>query len=257
MMVSADFRSKAWKSLTDKWPLAVGTGFVASLLGARTMFGGKFNYIIGSEDKDVHIENALDVFLSGKMVMLLLAILGIIAIALFIYSIVILLIGSPITLGYIRFNLNMVNGNSPQFDDLFSEFHRFKEAFLLQLLRVLIVTVGTILFVIPGIIASFALALAPYILYENPGMPVKDALITSYEMMQGNKWRLFCLSFSFVPLALLCGLFTLGIGFLWLIPYMEASYAVFYEELKREKFVMSSGGNYTQEESNDKRFNLY
>lgn len=257
MMVSADFKSKAWKSLTGKWPLAVGTGFLASLLGARTMFGGKFNYSVGSEDKEVQIENALDVFLSTKMVMLMLAILGIIAIALFIYSIVILLIGSPITLGYIRFNLNMVNGNLPQFDDLFSEFHRFKEAFLLQLLRVLIVTVGTILFVIPGIIASFALALAPYILYENPGMPVKDALITSYEMMQGNKWRLFCLSFSFVPLALLCGLFTLGIGFLWLIPYMEASYAVFYEELKREKFVMSSGGNYTQEESNDKGFNLY
>lgn len=257
MMVSVDFRDKAWKSLTGNWPVAVGTGFVASLLGARTMFGGKLNYIIGSEDKEVHIEDILDVFLSGKMVKLLLAILGIIAIALLIYSVVIFLIGSPITLGYVKFNLSMVNGNRPQFDDLFSEFHRFKEAFLLQLLRVLIVTIGTVLFVIPGIIATFGLALAPYILYENPGMPVKDVLITSYEMMKGNKWRLFCLSSSFLLLAVLCVLFTLGIGFLWLTPYIEASYAVFYEELKREKFVMSSGGNYTQEESNDKRYNMY
>ncbi|MBR4082806.1 MAG: DUF975 family protein [Lachnospiraceae bacterium] len=244
MMLSADFRDKAWKSLNDHWGVAVGTGFVAGLLGARTAFYGGFSFSNNSDKKEEELENILDVFLSNKMVMLLLAVVGILITVLLIYSIIIILVGGPITLGYVRFNMGMVNGHQPEFADLFSQFHRYKEAFFLQLLRGLIVTVGAILLVIPGIIANYCLALTPYILYENPGMPVLDVLKASNEMMKGNKWRLFCLHFSFVPLALVCVIFTFGIGLLWLVPYIEASQAVFYEEIKREKFVMSSGSEY-------------
>ena len=49
-------------------------------------------------------------------------------------------------------------------------------------------------------------------------------------MMNGNKWRLFCLHWSFIGWDILC-IFTLGIGNLWLIPYKQAATAAFYREV--------------------------
>ena len=50
-------------------------------------------------------------------------------------------------------------------------------------------------------------------------------------MMKGYKWKLFCMDLSFIGWAFLC-ILSFGIGFLWLQPYIEASHAKFYEELK-------------------------
>ena len=52
----------------------------------------------------------------------------------------------------------------------------------------------------------------------------------SKQMMDGNKWRLFCLRLSFIGWDILCG-FTLGIGYLWLNPYKQAAEAAFYREI--------------------------
>ena len=243
MMTSEEIRNKAWQSLNGKWGLAVGTGFVASLLGARTALSGKVSFG-NSEGTKANAEDILDVFLSGKLILVLLAIVGLMVFVALLYSIFVLVVGGPITLGYAKFNMSLVSGGGPRFEDLFSQFHRFKEAFFLQFLRGIIVTIGTMLLVIPGVYANYCMAMAPYILYESPGMPVGDVLQASNELMKGNKMRLFCLHLSFIGWAFLCAIFTMGIGFFWLRPYIEASNAVFYEEIKREKFVMSSGSNY-------------
>ena len=70
-----------------------------------------------------------------------------------------------------------------------------------------------------------------YILADNPQMSCNDARVTSMEMMKGNKWRLFCLWFSFIGWWLL-SILTLGILFLWTIPYMQVATAAFYDDLK-------------------------
>lgn len=69
-----------------------------------------------------------------------------------------------------------------------------------------------------------------YILAENPEMSAGEAIDRSEELMKGNKWRLFCLQFSFIGWSILCA-FTLGIGTLWLTPYMEAASAAFYRDI--------------------------
>ena len=244
MLRASDFRAKAWMALSGKWGLAIGTGFVASLLGARTALAGKIS-LNNNVNKDMEsLGDSWEYLLSGEFLTEILAIIGIIAAVMLVYSIFVLVVGGPITLGYAKFNMSLVSGGRPQFEDLFSQFHRLKEGLLLQLLRGIIVTIGTLLLVIPGVYANYCMAMAPYILYESPGMPVGDVLSASNELMKGNKMRLFCLHLSFIGWALLCAIFTMGIGFLWLKPYMEAANAVFYEEIKREKFVMSSGSNY-------------
>jgi uncharacterized membrane protein len=50
---------------------------------------------------------------------------------------------------------------------------------------------------------------------------------------------LFLLSLSFIGWALLC-ILTLGIGFLWLIPYINVSVAKFYQDIKGEEETYSS-----------------
>ena len=64
-------------------------------------------------------------------------------------------------------------------------------------------------------------------------MKNNEAIELSMAMMDGHKWDLFCLELSFIGWAFLCVL-SLGIGYLWLIPYMYASYAAFYEDVKNE-----------------------
>ena len=96
---------------------------------------------------------------------------------------------------------------------------------------VLYIAIGwTLLFIIPGLIAAYRYQLTGYILAENPEMGANDAITRSKELMKGNKWRLFCLDFSFIGWDILSA-FTLGIGDLWLTPYRSAAAAAFYREL--------------------------
>ena len=68
------------------------------------------------------------------------------------------------------------------------------------------------------------------ILAEHPELTAGEAIAQSKAMMAGNRWRLFCLQFSFIGWDILCAL-TLGIGNLALRPYRHAAEAAFYREL--------------------------
>jgi uncharacterized membrane protein len=89
--------------------------------------------------------------------------------------------------------------------------------------------------VIPVLVVSTIVQLryaqAYFILIDQPEGGCLSALRASIGMMRGNKWKLFCLYWRFFGWAVLC-LFTCGIGTLWLLPYMMASYARFYEDVR-------------------------
>lgn len=114
-------------------------------------------------------------------------------------------------------------------------FDFFKESRLwVTMLLVFVYTfLWTLLFIIPGIIKGLSYALTPYILNDNPDLENNAVIELSMAMMNGHKWDLFCLQLSFIGWAILCS-FTLGIGYLWLEPYMLTSYAEFYEDVKAE-----------------------
>ena len=52
--------------------------------------------------------------------------------------------------------------------------------------------------------------------------------------MRGEKWKLFVLQLSFIGWIILASITFFGLGFLFLDPYMEATYAEFYEVMKRK-----------------------
>ncbi len=94
-----------------------------------------------------------------------------------------------------------------------------------------------LLFFIPGVVMSFAYAMTPYILHERPELSPWEASTRSREMMRGHKFDLFYLCLSFIGWFILA-IFTFGIGFIWLIPYMQMSIAAFYEDLKAETTIV-------------------
>lgn len=238
MMYARDFRERARMALENNWLVAVLTGLVASLLGAAVTFLNE----TGGSSSDVEQEleeleargiNATEL-LSNPVMQAVLAVAGIMLIATVIWGIVCFIIGGPITLGYAKYNLNLVDGNNPQFSDLFSKFDCFGQGFCVQFLRRLFLLLWTCCFFIPGIVKNYSYSMAAYIAAENPDMSATDCITESRKLMDGNKWRLFCLNLSFIGWSFLC-VFTLGIGFLFLFPYMEASYAAFYREIVNER----------------------
>jgi uncharacterized membrane protein len=80
-------------------------------------------------------------------------------------------------------------------------------------------------------IAQFRYSQTYYLLCDVPNIGPLVAIQRSKQMMIGNKWKLFCLQLRFIGWALLC-IPTLGIGFLWLIPYMTVSISAFYDDVK-------------------------
>jgi uncharacterized membrane protein len=146
-------------------------------------------------------------------------------------AIIVFIITGPLTLGLYSCLVKLVRHEAFNIENLFDGFKNFSTSFVLMIVSQLFVFLWSLLLIIPGIIAYYRYAMAFFILNDNPELSAMDALKASKEMMVGYKWKLFCLQFSFIGWAILC-IFTLGIGYLWLIPYMYTSTANFYENLK-------------------------
>jgi uncharacterized membrane protein len=148
-------------------------------------------------------------------------------------SIVSFVILSPITFGIYAYYLQLIRGQQPKLETIFSGFQKFGTTLLLNLLMTIFVLLWTLLLIIPGIIASFRYAMAWYILHDNPEIRAIDAIRQSKAMMQGYKGQLFLLYLSFIGWFILC-ILSFGIGFLWLLPYIQSSSSAFYENLKAQ-----------------------
>ena len=149
-------------------------------------------------------------------------------------GLVALIIGGPMALGAAAFSLSLARGEDAQFEQLFDGMKDFINAMATYLLMILFVVLWALLLIIPGIIAALSYAMTFYILSENRSLKPKEALDASKQMMDGYKLKLFYLGLRFFLLALLC-ILTLGIGFLWLIPYIHVTMAMFYDDVRDGK----------------------
>ena len=120
---------------------------------------------------------------------------------------------------------------SALFKDFAANWSKYVLSGLLVGLLVGLIAIPTLM--IGAIILGLAYGMVPYVIRDNKEMGVREVLRTSRLMMRGHKWQLFVLELTFIGWALLC-IFTLGIGLLWLQPYMATSYAHFYEDVKAE-----------------------
>lgn len=236
MKLAADFRREAREALRGRWPIAILVGLVAALLGGASFDGPEFKISYSGGALDANLEYAgqtiyswgegitpgLRALLAGGAVYLIL--LAIVVGALY------FILGSVVEVGYARFNLNLTAGEAPSFETLFSYFPHWKTIALAQMLQAVYIFLWSLLLIVPGVVAGYSYAMTGYILAEHPDMAPSEALKASKTMMEGNRWRLFCLQFSFIGWSILCAL-TFGLGNLALRPYREAADAAFYREL--------------------------
>ena len=69
-----------------------------------------------------------------------------------------------------------------------------------------------------------------FILHDFPDRSAKEILATSRHLMQGNKFRLFYLNISFLPLYLFSCI-ALFVPLLWIGVYRYATTCAFYQDL--------------------------
>tara|TARA_Y100000746_G_C15466793_1_gene434318 strand:+ start:1293 stop:1919 length:627 start_codon:yes stop_codon:yes gene_type:complete len=138
----------------------------------------------------------------------------------------------PLAIGMTIFSLNIYRDNNPEIDNLFIPFKtNWVNSILAYFMMGALVVVGFILLIIPGIIASLMFSQIFFIMGENKEMGAYDALVKSMNMMKGYKWKFFKINLRLFGLAILC-IFTLFIGFIWLIPYQNVVFATFYDDIK-------------------------
>ena len=152
-------------------------------------------------------------------------------------GIISLLVGGPFALGAATFSLSISRGKEARLEQIFNGFRYFSTALVTYLLMLLYVVVGLLLLIVPGIVMALRYSMTFYILADNPSLTPRAALAQSQQITEGSKWKLFYLCMRFLGLALLCVL-TLGIGFLWLIPYVNVTMAEFYEDLIHPPFTL-------------------
>ncbi|MEE1244378.1 MAG: DUF975 family protein [Acutalibacteraceae bacterium] len=231
MRSSSDLRFIARRALTGRWGVAIGSSIVASFLGG--IYSANINFNFNYSDNETAGNSVFSWFsnLTGSQMVFLGAAGAFLLNMALVFSIARLFIGSIVGIGYARFNLDLVdNVTEARFATLFSYMRFWKVAIITRIARTLYILLWTLLFIIPGIIASYNYALTDYILAENPELTTKEALELSKKMMYGHRFRLFCLEFSFIGWAFLCVL-SLGIGLIWLLPYTEVAKAAFYRDV--------------------------
>ena len=245
MRLAEDFRRIARNSLTNKWLIAVAVGLVASILGGIGSNGPEFKVNIDGSNIAMNFNMAGQTIYStgtngginSEIGAFILASLPIIITAALFMAVIYFVLGSFVGVGYAKFNLNLVDRNKTSFENLFEYFSNWKTTTITRLLRALYTFLWSLLFIIPGIVAGFSYAMTEYILAENPDLTPDEAIQASKSMMMGNRWRLFCLQFSFIGWDILATL-AFGLGHLWLTPYKQAAYAAFYREVSGTSYII-------------------
>ena len=238
MKIAEDFRRIARNALTNKWLIAVAVGIVASILGAVGSSGTEFKLNIDGSNINMNFNLAgqtiystgTNASLNSEVGAFIVGSLGFMIIAALFMAVVYFVLGSFVSVGYAKFNLNLIDKKNVAFENLFEYFSFWKTTTIARLLRALYIFLWSLLFIIPGIVAGFSYAMSDYILAENSELTADEAISRSKSMMYGNRFRLFCLQFSFIGWDILAAL-TFGIGNLWLTPYKQAAYAAFYREV--------------------------
>ena len=85
-----------------------------------------------------------------------------------------------------------------------------------------------------GLTRLYSYLMVPFILINKPQLSAKEAMSYSRAIMQGYRWKYFCLRLSFIGWHLLNS-FTYGIlGIFYVYPYYDAACAGFYEAVVKE-----------------------
>ena len=228
-MEAYEHRARARAALKGNWVTAVLVYFVAGLvIGGSNSPSFNFNINIEGGQVSTSLPQELEHFLEGTLGI---AVPMILSIGL-VLMVVRIALGGVLELGRATYSMNLIDGVQGEFADLFTGFYRFYDALIMNLLCILAVIGGFLLFMIPGVMLMYAYAMAPYILAENPDISGVEALRLSRLMMKGHKWELFWLELTFIGWSILAAFVPL-IGGAVVETYKGISRTSYYRDLQQ------------------------
>jgi uncharacterized membrane protein len=150
-----------------------------------------------------------------------------------------LLIAGPMAVGVSIFALALSRNQNPNLGQIFGGFYNFGNTLGAYLLMLLFTILWMLLLIVPGIIAALSYSMTFFLLAEDTTLSPMQAIDKSKAMMDGYKAKLFRLFLRFFGWSLLC-ILTLGIGFFWLIPWIQITMAKFYDDIKANQIIAES-----------------
>lgn len=192
--------------------------------------------------KDLMHEKLKDFWL-GYLIVMGISLLGSLAISILtkegsiLYNTLTIVFGfftSTLSVGFYSYILKIIRKEEYKREDVFAYISDIGPIVVLSILMTLIIFLWSLLLIIPGIIAAVGYSLALYVYVDNKDLSPMEILNKSKEMMNGYKWDYVVFELSFLGWIILGGL-TLGILYIWVIPYMTYAQTIYYEELKKLK----------------------
>jgi uncharacterized membrane protein len=148
-------------------------------------------------------------------------------------SIANLLVNAAFALGGAWVFLRIAKGEEVSVGNIFYGFEDLWTAIKAQFFVGLFISLWLLLLIIPGIIKAYSYSMTYFILAENKGMSVLEAITLSRKMMNGHKMDLFLLCLSFIGWFILV-VITFGIAGIWVYPYFYATLTNFYLSVKED-----------------------
>lgn len=145
-----------------------------------------------------------------------------------------ILVSGPFAVGLAIFGLKLARREQAEVGNVFDGFKQFGDAIGASILMGLGVGLGFLLLIVPGVILALGWSMTYYIIAENPNLGPVDAMKRSWELMDGYKADYFKLGLKFLLLGFLC-ILTLGIGFFFLAPFANTTFAKYYLVLNKIK----------------------
>jgi uncharacterized membrane protein len=164
------------------------------------------------------------------------AVAGILGFLAFVYSI---LVNGPVQYGVTFAYLKAARGDKLEIKDMFAAFKNYWNAVLASLLVFVIIVIGLVLLIVPGIIFACKLAFTPYLVVDRK-MAVMEAMEESWRMTGGHAWKVFFIGLLSIPICI-AGLLCFCVGIIISIMWVSLAFASLYHA------VSSSGKASVQE----------
>jgi hypothetical protein len=199
----------AWKDYKANWSLFIIIGIIFILVNLLGNLGASFNTVTGVIEQSTTV------------------------------SLIAWLLGMFISLGFIRFILNIVDEKERKVEDLFrgaNSVEHFLFFIVVVMLYTALIGLGTMLLVIPGIVALVGFMFAQYLIAEEKS-GIFESLKESWNMTSKNRWKIFWLMIV-VLFFNIFGALALVIGLFITVPMTYLIYARLYRELSMDDLVM-------------------
>lgn len=216
---SSAYRARARAKLAGHWGSAIGTFIVPFLLVLVVFYA-----VILFGELIIHVNTTQGLITATALLM------------------IVLIVVSAVAYGLIGICFNLVllrwyDTNKPSnWKQVFAILQRhWWPLFKISILQYIFICLWMLLLYIPGIIKSFSYSQAMFVYFDrvNAGetnVSALDCITASRKMMDGHKWQFFVLQLTFIGWVLLSTV-TMGLGYLWLVPYICMASCAFYRYL--------------------------